>query len=94
MSRSAVLALSLVLGIFSSAVPLSVDAQRVAGVPRVGVLVFTEMTQDFREAFGQGLRDHGYVEGQNILVEWRSANGQPESASAIAAEFEILLSPS
>lgn len=87
MSRSAVLALSIVLGIFSLAIPHLAEAQRAGGVPRVGVLVFTEMTQDFREAFGQGLRDHGYVEGQNILVEWRSANGQPDRASAIAADF-------
>jgi putative ABC transport system substrate-binding protein len=87
MSRSAVFALSLVLGIFSSTVPYVAEAQRARGVPRVGVLVFTEMTQDFREAFGQGLRDQGYVEGQNILVEWRSANGQADRASAIAADF-------
>jgi putative tryptophan/tyrosine transport system substrate-binding protein len=87
MLRRAVLALSLVVGICSIAVPLAADAQRAGHIPRVGVLVFADMTDDFRQSFSQGLRDQGYVEGQNILVEWGSANGRPDRASALAAEY-------
>jgi len=87
MSRSAVLALSLVLGIGSITIPLAAEAQQAARMPRVGVLVFAEMTDDFRQAFSQGLQDQGYVEGQNILVDWGAANGRPDRARALAAEY-------
>jgi putative ABC transport system substrate-binding protein len=39
------------------------------------------------EAFRQGLRELGYIEGKNIIIEWRSAEGKPERRSEIAAEF-------
>jgi len=63
---------------------LSAFAQQ---VPRVGVLTFTPLTQDFRDAFTQGLRDEGYADGQNIRVEWRSADGRAERAAQIATEL-------
>ena len=66
---------------------LVAEAQQQAGkVPRIGVLTFTQMTAALQEAFRQGLRDHGYVEGQNILVEWRAAEGRPDRAKALAVE--------
>lgn len=49
--------------------------------------MFTPMTKAFQEGFRQGLREHGYVEGQNITVEWRSAEGRTERANALAAEL-------
>lgn len=61
---------------------------RPAGTPaRVGVLTFTESSLALREAFREGLRDLGYTEGQNIVVEWRAAEGSPERARALAAEL-------
>ena len=39
------------------------------------------------EAFRQGLRELGYIEGKNIIIDWRSAEGKPEHRSEIAAEF-------
>ena len=67
---------------------LVTEAQQQAGqVPRIGVLTFTQMTAALQEAFRQGLRDHGYVEGQNILVEWRAAEGRPDRAKALAVEL-------
>jgi ABC-type uncharacterized transport system substrate-binding protein len=77
---------AVVLVLFAAA--LVTEAQQHPGkVPRVGVLTFTEMTPALQEAFRDGLRDHGYVEGQNILVEWRAAEGQPNRARALALEL-------
>lgn len=70
------------------AAPVAVAAQQQTGkVPRIGVLMFTEITDAFREAFRQGLRDHGYIEGQNVLIEWRPAAGRKDRASSLATEF-------
>ena len=69
------------------AAPLAAGAQQVGKVPRIGVLTFTPMTTGLQEAFRQGLRDHGYVEGQNILLEWRAAEGRPDRARALAVEL-------
>lgn len=69
-------------------VPLTADAQRPEGkLPRVGVLMSTPMTAAFQDGFRQGLRDHGYVEGQNILIEWRAAEGRTDRAEALALEL-------
>ncbi|HEU5294188.1 MAG TPA: ABC transporter substrate-binding protein [Burkholderiaceae bacterium] len=67
--------------------PASHAQQPARAVPRIGVLLFTPITNEAQQAFRQGLRDHGYIEGQNILVDWRSAEGQVDRAGAIAAEF-------
>jgi putative tryptophan/tyrosine transport system substrate-binding protein len=76
-------AVGLLLGL-----PLATNAQKRAGeLPRIGVLVFTPMASVVQDGFRQGLRDHGYVEGQNILVEWRSADGRMDRATAMAAEL-------
>jgi putative ABC transport system substrate-binding protein len=42
------------------------------------------------EAFRQGLRDHGYVEGQNLVVEYRHASGEDEQVPALATELVSL----
>ena len=73
------------LGVLTA--PLAGDAQTASKVPRIGVLTFAEMTASLQEAFRRGLRDHGYVEGENILVEWRAADGRPDRAKTLAAEL-------
>jgi len=70
------------------AAPLAAEAQQAAKVPRVGYLAFNlAANPHFLEAFRQGLRDVGYVEGQNILIEYRSAEGQLERLPDLAAEL-------
>ena len=78
----AILAVSLFAAAFAT------EAQQQAGkVPRIGVLTSNPMTAALQEAFRQGLRDHAYVEGQNILVEWRAAEGRTDRAQALAEEL-------
>ncbi|HEY3304402.1 MAG TPA: ABC transporter substrate-binding protein [Candidatus Binatia bacterium] len=65
------------------------DAQQSAKVPRIGYLTGTSLSAgaDVREAFRQGLRELGYVEGKNIVIEWRSAEGKFDRLPALAAEL-------
>jgi putative ABC transport system substrate-binding protein len=76
--------LGLVVGCGSLAQP----AQRAARMPRIGYLEVApnpvEATWD--EAFRQGLQELGYVEGQNLTVEWRAAASR-EHLSELAAEL-------
>src|SRR5262244_4207705 len=67
----------------------SVHAQQPAKVPRIGYLQGgSNATSTHRvEAFRQGLRDLGYVEGKNIAIEWRSTDGNPHRTAALAAEL-------
>ena len=77
-----VLALSLL------AAPLATQAQPTPGkTARIGYLAFRSGPSHLDEAFRQGLRDLGYVEGQNISIEYRWADFKPDRAAALAAEL-------
>ena len=81
----AVLALSLL------AAPLAAEAQQAAKVARIGYLSPNLATSPhLREAFRQGLRDLGYVEGRNLVIEYRDAEGKVERLPALAAELVAL----
>jgi putative ABC transport system substrate-binding protein len=69
--------------------PLIAEAQRPAGVSRIGFLTVARLSSNTSrtEAFRQGLRNLGYVEGQNIVVEWRSADETLNRLPALAAEL-------
>ncbi len=69
--------------------PLGAVAQQPAKVPRIGILTLVTASSAPRlfEAFRQGLREHGYVEAQNIGLEYRSAQGRAERFPALAAEL-------
>ena len=59
--------------------PLVASAQQTKKVSRVGFLWDgPDVFPDALEAFRQGLRDLGYVEGQTIAIEYRWADGKPE----------------
>jgi ABC-type uncharacterized transport system substrate-binding protein len=63
-------------------------AQQPTKIPRVGHLSAGVASDPARqEAFRQGLRELGYVEGKNIVIEWRFAEGKSERVSALAAEL-------
>src|SRR5262245_46515689 len=65
------------------------EAQPTCKVPRIGFLIpVSPSTLSARvEAFRQGLRELGYVEGKNIVIEWRSAEGKADRLPALAAEL-------
>jgi len=58
-------------------------------VPRIGYLVISSFSGSASraEAFRLGLRELGYVEGKNIVIEWRSAEGKQERGPALAEEL-------
>jgi putative ABC transport system substrate-binding protein len=66
-----------------------VQAQQPAKVPRIGFLASTSLSAAAVriEAFRQGLRELGYVEGKNIVIEWRFAEGKPDRLPMLAAEL-------
>jgi putative ABC transport system substrate-binding protein len=70
-------------------VPLTSQAQPAAHVPRLGLLIPSAVSAvaSRLEAFRQGLRDLGYVEGRNITLEYRFAEGQADRLPALVAEL-------
>src|ERR1051325_1957592 len=67
----------------------SVQAEQSTKLPRIGYLsTDSPSTIPARiEAFRQGLRDLGYVEGKNIVIEWRFAEGKADRLRGLAAEL-------
>ena len=67
----------------------SAEAQQPTKVPRIGYLTGVSLSANSAriEAFRQGLRELGYVEGKNIVIEWRSAEGKLDRLPALAAEL-------
>jgi putative ABC transport system substrate-binding protein len=84
------------LGGAVAAWPLAARAQQKSGpsdiVRRIGYLAPSLSPEASRliDAFRQGLHDLGYVEGQNIVLELRSAEGRPDRFPALAAELVAL----
>jgi putative tryptophan/tyrosine transport system substrate-binding protein len=65
----------------------SAQAQQPGKVPRIGYLSLRSGFGVNDEAFRQGLRELGYTEGQNIVVEWRFVDGKSERYHDFAAEL-------
>ncbi len=70
-------------------VAVAVEAQQPTKIPRIGYLGFGDPSANLArtEAFRQGLRELGYVEGKNIFIEWRSAEGNADRLPSLAAEL-------
>jgi putative tryptophan/tyrosine transport system substrate-binding protein len=79
-----VLACALLLALCSSS-----EAQPQKRVPRIGYLA-SDSRAPTRDAFRQGLKDFGYVEGQSILIEWRFTEDKPDRFPEFAAELARL----
>jgi putative ABC transport system substrate-binding protein len=76
------------LGAMLLAFSFVADAQQPAKVPRIGFLTGSPSVFPGRiEAFRQGLRELGYVEGKNIVIEWRYTGGKLDRYPALAAEL-------
>jgi putative ABC transport system substrate-binding protein len=76
----------------TGAAPLASYAQPAGKVWRVGFLAARSRStpanpDPYYDAFVQAMRDLGYVEGKNLLIEWRFANGQYERLSDLAKEL-------
>jgi ABC-type uncharacterized transport system substrate-binding protein len=79
--------ISLGAALLLATAPLALHAQPAGKVARLGVLLFgTPATDPNLASFVAGLRDLGYVEGRNVALEYRSAEGHPERISALARE--------
>lgn len=78
---------ALALGILAA--PLAADGQQASKVPRIGYLEFGSAAPGtpHLEAFRQGLRDLSWVEGQNIAIEVRYAEGKHDRLPELAAEL-------
>jgi len=71
--------------------PLAAQAQEAARIARIGFLSLNVApNRHLGESFRQGLRDLGYVEGRNVVIEYRDAEGKPERLPDLAAELVAL----
>ena len=90
---------SLVCGLLAA--PGAAGAQQTGKVPRIGWLggPTRESAEPFVREFQLGLKDLGWVEGQNIVIEWRFAGGRAERLPGLAAELvrlrvDLIVTPS
>ena len=69
--------------------PLAAAQQQTQPMPRIGVLTSGSLASDaaWIEAFRQGLRDLGYVEGHNIAIEYRYGEGKTGRYPALVTEL-------
>ncbi len=81
------LALVVALALSVVVAPLAANAQQPARIPRIGILRSGSPPDPFVEAFKQGLHELGYVEGQNISIEYRWAEGRDERLPGLAADL-------
>ena len=65
------------------------EAQQPTKIPRIGFLAAVSLSANSArfEAFRQGLRELGYMEGKNIIIEWRSSEGKADRLPGLAAEL-------
>src|SRR5262245_23943540 len=81
--------IDLALSITLFALCATAQAQTPTKIPRVGFLTGASLSSQSarNEAFRQGLRELGYVEGKNIVIEWRSYEGKMDHLPVLAAEL-------
>src|SRR6266478_8935785 len=79
----------LTLGAMLFALCFPAQAQQPTKIPRIGYLTGSSLSANSarHEAFRQGLRELGYVEGKNIVIDWRSAEEKLDRLPALAADL-------
>ena len=84
-----VAALSSVIAMVSLALAVNAETQQPAKLPRIGYLTADPLSaiSANRDAFRQGLRELGYVEGRNLLIEWRVSEKKPDHELGLASEL-------
>ena len=82
--------MTLVAGASVVAWPSAAQAQQAVKMARIGYLASNLANQGPLDAFRQGLRDLGYVEGRNVVIEYRDAQGKLDPLPALAAELVAL----
>ena len=87
------------LGALLLAINFPAEAQQPGKIPRIGFLSETGPEGPNIEAFRRGLRDLGYIEGKNILVEYRYMEGKVDRSASLVAELvqlkvDVFVSPS
>ena len=80
--KSAILIFAMLFALY-----LPAQAQQQGKVYRIGYLSNSRGVRASEGAFREGLRDLGYVEGQNIVIEWRLAKGKVETLPELAADL-------
>jgi putative tryptophan/tyrosine transport system substrate-binding protein len=88
-NRKAARVLGIALCAFLFALCFPAQAQQPANIPRIGILVASSASfySSRIEAFRKGLRELGYVEGKNIVIEYRFAEGKEDRLRELAAEL-------
>jgi putative tryptophan/tyrosine transport system substrate-binding protein len=79
--------LCLTVDVMFFALRVSTEAQQPTKIPRVGILFIGGRDQPHLEAFKQGLRERGYTEGKNIVLDYRYAEGKVDRLPSLAAEL-------
>ena len=69
------------------AVEVTADAQQPKKIPRIGILFIGSRDQPHLPAFKQGLRERGYTEGKDIILEYRYAEGRYDRLPELASEL-------
>src|SRR5467141_3860386 len=83
--------LAVILTLSLTLAPVAAEAQQAGKIDRIGYLSPSPAAANpLSEAFRQGLRDLGYVQGRNLVIEYRSAEGKLERFPALAAELVAL----
>jgi putative ABC transport system substrate-binding protein len=78
---------SILVAVVLLAVAVKAEAQQTGKIPRVGILFIGSRDQPHLEAFKQGLRERGYTEGKNIVLDYRYAEGKLDRLPSLAAEL-------